>query len=226
MSAFVWIVPYSVSVVVEPASSLAVMVCVQCRDMARRRGDVALALGVAHGHDRLSGLSRGGVADRHRRQPGRVLQLDQGDVTGLVVANDPRRIGLARRGHGRGDLGGVLDDVVVRQHQPVGVDHHAGSGGHLAVVLERGVDEHQARLDLVDDVLLAAGQRGIRGSRGRHRAASGQRTARRRGEEQQDNGDREPGRQHPHDGVRQPTAAASSSGGAAHSRCLPASESL
>jgi hypothetical protein len=46
---------------------------------------------------------------------------------------------------------------------------HTGSGGRLAVVLERGVDEHQARLDLIDDVLLAAGRQPCPDSSGQYR---------------------------------------------------------
>ena len=60
----------------------------------------------------------------------------------------------------------------------VSVDQYAGPGGCLAVVPRRRVDDRQARLDLGDDGLLAAGQRASRRTRSRYRAASRQGNAR------------------------------------------------
>ena len=57
---------------------------------------------------------------------------------------------------GGADLGGVVDDVVVGQHQPAGVDHHVGPGGRLTVVVQGRADGHRGRLNPGDDGLLAA----------------------------------------------------------------------
>src|SRR6185312_1256327 len=118
-------------------------------DAPGRGDDLAAALGVAQGGHRVAHLDLAGIAERDLVQAGRVLQLDQRDVAGHVVPHDPGLEVLPGGGHRRADLGGVLDDLVVGQHQAlVRVDPHAGARGPLAAVLQRGVDDDAALSDL------------------------------------------------------------------------------
>ena len=118
--AFVSIIPCSVSELDRPALVAGRDGLVKPGDLPGGGDDLAPPFGVAQGHHRGPGLDLARVADRDRVQAGRVLQLDQRDVAGHVVADDLRQVVLTRRRDRRGDLGGVLDDVVVRQHQAVG----------------------------------------------------------------------------------------------------------
>ena len=123
---------------------------VQPGDRAGRRGNSARAVGVAHGHDAVADLDLGRVTERDGLQAVRVDQLDHGDVVGRVVAEPPGRESLAGRHHDRVQLRGVGDHVVVREHEPVAADHHAGRGGLAALVLQVARDVDQAGLDRVD----------------------------------------------------------------------------
>ena len=98
--------------------------------MARCGGKYAGTVRVAHpGH---------GLADAHpvligddRRQAVGVCQLQHRDVTGGAVAEDRGAV-LGTRRQRHLDGGRPLDDVVIRQHRAVRVEHHARSGGLTA----------------------------------------------------------------------------------------------
>src|SRR5208283_3169231 len=49
------------------------------------------------------------------------------------------------------DQGGTVDDVIVGEHQAVGVEDHPGAFGRLALVIERGRDVGDPRLHLGRD---------------------------------------------------------------------------
>ena len=168
MGAVWWMSPVSRSTVPAPAS--------EARIDASEAGDApdgdrrgaALAARVAEGHDLVPDLRGGRVAEGHGLQPGGADKLEDGDVTGLVVPDDLRRVGVAVPDVGDPDRGGALDDVVVgedlarrRQHQP-------GAGRLGLLQAEVGDDVHQAGVGLGGD--LRGGQyRGPgRGRRGQH----------------------------------------------------------
>ncbi len=121
-------------------------------DDARRDGGVtALAARVTDGQDRGAQRDLGGVAHRDRLQARRVLQLEQRHVLGGVIADDPRRVGLARGDLGGLDRGGAVDHVIVGEHETIGVEHHPGAFRRLALVVQRGRDVDDPRLHLGRD---------------------------------------------------------------------------
>ena len=92
---------------------------VERRDRAGHGGrGAALAEGVADGHDRAADVEVRRVAGGHGLEPRGVLQLEQGDVVGDRVAEHRGRVRPAGAADLGVDGGGVLDDVVVGEHQP------------------------------------------------------------------------------------------------------------
>ena len=105
--------------------------------------DATVAPRVADGRDVVADVDAGGVGT-HDRQPGGVLQLEDRDVLGGVVAE---HLGVVRRPgsrHGHLDVGGALDDVVVGDHEPVAADHDAGARGLARAEADLARDRHQA----------------------------------------------------------------------------------
>src|SRR5439155_2962534 len=94
---------------------------VQGVDDALRGPGPAVALGVAEREHRRAQADLRGVAEVHRGQPGRALKLEQGHVIGGVVAEDlGREVLILRRRQVDAHAGGLVDDVVVGQHEPRG----------------------------------------------------------------------------------------------------------
>src|SRR6202167_3404984 len=107
----------------------------------RRRA--ALALRVAERDHLLADRGGVGVAELHGLKAGGALQLQHGDVLGLVVADDLGLVGLAVADIGHLDRGCALDHVVVRQDLAVRGQHQPGAQRLGLLVAERGghIDE-------------------------------------------------------------------------------------
>ncbi len=103
-------------------------------DLAGHRRQEALAFRVPDGGDGVVGRDAV-VVELGGREILGAVELEEGDVRGLVVPDNFGVIGVPGCRDGDLDRRGVLDDVVVRQHQAVRGEHHAGSralagGGH------------------------------------------------------------------------------------------------
>src|SRR5580704_8639910 len=107
----------------------------------RRRA--ALALRVAERDHLLADRGGVGVAELHGLQARGALQLQHGDVLGLVVADDLGRVALAVADIGHLDRGCAFDHVVVGQDLAVRGQHQPGAQRLGLLVAERGghVDE-------------------------------------------------------------------------------------
>src|SRR5260370_123373 len=81
--------------------------------------EAAPALGVADRENRVAELDLAGVADADRLQAGGALQAQQGDVVARVVAHQVGLVRLAGGHQGHRDAGGLVDHVVVREHEAV-----------------------------------------------------------------------------------------------------------
>ena len=123
-------------------------------------------------------MARTGVPTRTRAELPIVTALSRGapctwsraTSSVAVVAEDPRRIALARRHRRDRDAGRAVDDVVVGQHQPGrGVDDEARALRRLLQVLQVGGHVHDAGLDrVVDGLVVQRGRWPVRRGVARH----------------------------------------------------------
>ena len=84
------------------------------------------------------------VAELHRLQVRRALQLQHGDVVGHVVAEHRRGVGAVRRRVDDLDRRRALDHVIVRQHDAVGREGHPRPCRGRVLVREVRVDDENA----------------------------------------------------------------------------------
>ncbi len=114
--------------------------------------------GAADGFNPVAHLRLVGVAELHGRQSRAGVDLDHGEVGGLVDADDARRAAEVLRvgigGELDVDLVGLLDDVIVGDDVALGVDDEAGAErlADLAVVAAILIG-HLAAEESVEEVL-------------------------------------------------------------------------
>ena len=108
----------------------------QRRDDALRDG-LADAERIADGENEIADLELLGIAELDRRQRGGALQAEHGKVGALVAQHD-LGLELAPVGERHLHLGHVLDDVVVRDDEPGGVDDHPRAEGALHALARHG----------------------------------------------------------------------------------------
>ena len=99
------------------------------------------------------------VSERHRGQPGGSLELDQGDIATLVVAQHASAVGLAIANVDGLDAGRLRDHMVVREHQPGRRQDHAGPRGRTGAAVDAGVDVDEFGVNARDHRIADDGHR-------------------------------------------------------------------
>src|SRR5580692_6398888 len=147
-----------------------------CYLAVRDRRCAALAFRVAERDHFLADRGGVGVAELHCLQAGGALQLQHRDVLGLVVADDPCRIGPAVADIGDLDRGCALDHVVVGQDLAVRGQHQPGAQRLGLLVAERGGHVDEAGIHLSFDLRCGQGRPGsaaARAAQGKEGAKTG-----------------------------------------------------
>jgi hypothetical protein len=112
--------------------------------------------GIADRQHEIADLQRVGIADLDRGEILGALQLEHGKVRARVAQQD-RRLEFTLVGERDLNLGHALDDVVVGDHQPAGIDDHARTERTLHLLArqaEAAIAEEAAEERIVHERVL------------------------------------------------------------------------